>query len=200
VLLALGTGVGGGIIVDGHLVRGHRGFGGEWGHVSVNFNGPECMCGCRGCLAVYLAGEWMARRARESLARHPDSALLALAGGNPAAITAALVFRAAASGDLLAGAMVNEACEALAASLGGIVNALNPEILIVTGGVAESLVPLREDVLRRTAAYGLPGVLEQTAVHFVAADKQRTALGGAALVLYELARRPGFDRRALLEP
>jgi glucokinase len=158
------------------------------------------MAGCRGCLAAYLSGEWMARRGREALARHPDSALLALAGGNPAAITAALVFRAAASGDTLAGAMVSEACEALAAGLGGIVNGLNPEILIVTGGVAESLVPLREDILRRATAYALPDVLEQTVVHFVAADKQRTALGGAALVLYELARRPAFDGRGRVEP
>jgi hypothetical protein len=55
-------------------------------------------------------------------------------------------------------------------------------------------------VLRRTRSYGLDGVLEHTVVHFVAADKQRTALGGAALVLYELARRGGVDRRARVEP
>jgi len=189
VVLAIGTGVGGGIIIDGQLARGHRGYGGELGHVPLNFSGPTCMCGCRGCLAAYLSGGLMARRARELSARRPGSPLLALAGGDPAAITSALVFRAAAAGDDAMAELVDEACEALAAGLGGILNALDPEVVVVTGGVVPSLLPLREDVLRRTRGYVLPGIQPASRVRFVAADKRRTARGGAALVLYELARR-----------
>lgn len=193
VVLAIGTGIGGGIIVDGNLMRGHRGYGGELGHVPLNFGGPTCMCGCRGCLSAYLAGGWLARRARELSLQRPGSTLLALAGGDPAAITSALVFRAAAGGDDAMADLVDEACEALAASLGGILNALDPEVVVVTGGVVQSLLPLREDVMRRTCGYALPGSLPLTRVRFVTADKQRTALGGAALVLYELERRSLAD-------
>jgi glucokinase len=189
VLLAIGTGVGGGIILDGHLVRGRRGYGGELGHVPINVAGPVCMCGCRGCVAVYLGGASLAQRARELDAGRPGSVLRALAGGDPAAITSELVFRAAAAGDAAMQSLVSEACEALAASLGGVLNALNPDVVVVTGGVAASLIPLREDVLGRLRGYALQGILETTAIHFVGADKQRTALGGGALVLYELARR-----------
>jgi glucokinase len=189
VVLAIGTGVGGGIIVDGRLVRGQRGYGGELGHVPIDLDGPLCMGGCRGCLAAYLASTSLSRRARELGVPVPGSALRALAGVDPAAITSELVFRAAAAGDAAMRALVDEACEALAAGLGGILNSLNPDVVVVTGGVVASLVPLREDVLRRARGYALPGVLETTPIHFVRADKQRTALGGAALVLYELARR-----------
>ena len=189
VVLAIGTGLGGGIVVEGHLMRGHRGYAGELGHVSLNLSGPRCMCGCRGCLAAYLGGESLARRARELSGHRPDSTLLALAGGDPEAVTSALVFRAAAAGDAAMMGLVDEACEALAAGLGGILNAFNPEVVVVTGGVVQSLLPLREDVMRRAGNYALPGILPKTRVHFVTADKRRTALGGAALVLYELARR-----------
>jgi glucokinase len=187
VLMAIGTGLGGGIIVDGHLVRGHRGFGGELGHIPVDLHGPVCMCGCRGCLAAYLAGSWLPRRARV-YAAEPGSRVAALAGGDPDAITSETVFRAAAAGDPAMARLVDEACEALAASLGGLLNALNPEVLIVTGGVVESLLPLQDGILQRARRFTLRGVLDSTRIHFALADKRRTALGGAALVLYELAR------------
>ncbi|MBI4269191.1 MAG: ROK family protein [Candidatus Rokubacteria bacterium] len=189
VVLAIGSGVGGGIVIDGRPVRGRHGWGGEIGHFPVRFDGPRCNCGGRGCLGAYLSGRQIAARARERVADHPDSALLALAGGDGAQITAALVFRTAADGDPLAGALVDEACEALAASLAGIVNALDPEVLVITGGVVASLLPLEADIRRRVARCALSRSLDETRIHFVAADKRATVLGGAALALYELGRR-----------
>src|SRR3989304_963929 len=195
VVLAIGSGVGGGIVLDGRPVRGRHGWGGEIGHFSVKFDGPRCHCGGHGCLAAYLAGQQIAARAREAVADHPDSALLALAGGDGAQITAALVFRAAAGGDPppgapgggaaaagapRAGALVDEACEALATSLAGIVNALDPEVLVITGGVVASLLPLEADVRRRVARCALSRSLDETRIHFVAADKRATVLGGGA--------------------
>jgi glucokinase len=189
VVLALGSGVGGGIVVDGHLLRGHHGHGGEFGHFPVMFGGPRCVCGGRGCLAVYVAGAQIATRARERAAGHTESALLALAGGDPARIDAALVFRAAAERDPVAAELVDEACEALGAGLGGIANAVDPEVIVVTGGVVASLLPLEADVRRRAARYALGPALDKTQLHFVAADKRSTVRGGAALVLYEQRRR-----------
>jgi glucokinase len=188
VILAIGTGIGGGVILNDTLVRGHSGYAGEFGHMTVNFRGPLCMCGGRGCLATYVDGFQIAAQAR-SLARRINSSLLGLAGDDPEAITSAMVFDAAARGDTLAAGIVDEACEALAAGLGSIVNAFNPEVLVVTGGVANSLASREADVVRRTATYALRPALAQTQIAIVPSDKRETVRGGAALVLYELARR-----------
>lgn len=188
-LLAIGTGVGGAIILDGHLVRGRSGYGGEFGHVPIAFDGKPCVCGSRGCLCMYVCGQEIAAEARRRVRDEPGSTLPARAGGDASAITSRMVFEAAASGDALARAIVGEVTRALAAGLAGIVNGLNPEVIVVTGGVAGSLVPLQEEILRRTGEYAFADALADTRIHFVAGDKGQTVRGGAALVLYERATR-----------
>lgn len=188
VLLAIGTGVGGGIILDGHLVRGAAGYGGELGHISINFDGRPCFCGGRGCLKAYVAGPDIAAEARERLKQAPESRLLALAGGDPGSVTAAHVFRAAAAGDALAGVLVDEVCQALGAGLGAIINGLNPELALVTGGVAESLKPLESSILRWTGRYAFGSAVAATRIVLLPLDKRATVRGGAALFLYETAR------------
>ena len=188
VLLAVGTNVGGGIIHDHRVLRGHGGFGGELGHVPIHFDGPRCHCGGRGCLGVYLGGAQMALEAQRRVDARQPSPLLTLAGGDVASITSKVVFEAARADDPLALAMVDQACEALGASLGGIVNGMTPEIVIITGGVAESLVPLEADILHRVRGYAYSQALANTRIYIVAADKRRTMRGAAALVLYELGR------------
>ncbi|HEU5323291.1 MAG TPA: ROK family protein, partial [Methylomirabilota bacterium] len=91
--------------------------------------------------------------------------------------------------DALAGRLVGEACQALGAALAVVVNTLNPEVIVVTGGVARSLAPLQPEIQRQAAAYALPGALAHARIHIVGADKRQTMRGGAALVRYELARR-----------
>jgi glucokinase len=194
VLLAIGTGVGGGIILDGHLVRGAAGYGGEVGHISINFDGRPCFCGSRGCLKAYVAGPDIAAEARGRLSESPSSRLLALAGGDPAAITAAHVFTAAASGDPVAGAVVEEVCQALGAGLAALVNGLNPEAVVVTGGVAASLKPLEASVLRWAGRYAFARALASTRIAIVPLDKRLTVRGGAALFLYERGRWPAAPR------
>ena len=164
-------------------MRGPSGYAGEFGHVTVNFRGPLCgVCGGRGCLAAYVDGTQIAAQARALMATQTG-------GRDPGIVTASMVFEAAAAGDRLAARIVDEACEALAAGLGAIVNAFNPEVLVVTGGVAKSLAPLEADIVRRVASYALGPALEDTRIAIVPSDKRKTARGGAALVLYELARR-----------
>ena len=186
VVLASGTGLGAGIVLDGRLIRGAHGYGGELGHAPVNFGGPPCWCGGRGCLAVYASGRGIAEAARARVAGKPDAALLRAAGGAPESITAPLVFRAAAAGDPVAGAVVDEACQALGAMLGTVVNGLNPEVIVITGGVAESLAPLEKRVLRAAGEYAFARALHGTRVRIVPGDKRVTMRGAAALVLYEL--------------
>src|SRR5216110_3266166 len=188
VVLAPGTGFGAGIVLDGRLVRGAAGFGGELGHTPVKFDGPPCWCGGRGCLALYASGRGVAEAARARVAGLPDAPLLAAAGGDPRAITAPLVFRAAREGDAVASAVVDEACRALGAMLGTIVNGLNPEVIVLTGGVAESLVPLEAQILERAAEYAFRAALAQTRVTIVPGDKRTSMRGAAALAIYETER------------
>ena len=151
-----GTGVGGGIVIDGKLVRGTSGNAGEFGHMTIDRDGPVCSCGNRGCLEAFVGGWAVARRAREAAAAEPTraAALLRLAGGTSADITAALVAKAAAQGDAFARALVAEIGTALGVGLASVADALNPELLILGGGIVEGmpdLVEIAEQELRRRA-------------------------------------------------
>jgi glucokinase len=187
VVLAAGTGFGCGIILEGRLVRGVNGFGGEFGHTPVKFDGPRCWCGGRGCLAIYASGRGIAEAARARVAADPAAALVA-AAGEVEAITTALVFRLAAAGDPTAAAVVDEACRALGAMIATMVNGLNPEAIVVTGGVAESLLALDKRILAAAAEYAFPRALGAARITIVPADKRTTMRGAAALVAYEMER------------
>jgi glucokinase len=156
VCLFAGTGVGGGVVVGGELVRGASGNAGEFGHMTIERNGVQCSCGNRGCLETFVGGWAIARRARERVTADPmrGAALQRLANGDVAKITAALVGDAASQGDALAREIVEETGTALGIGLAAIANALNPELLILGGGIVEGLpdlVEIAEQELRRRA-------------------------------------------------
>ena len=134
VYLALGTGVGGGVISDGRLVDGIRGFGAELGHSVVSLDGPRCTCGGIGCLESFVAG-WAIGREGELVATTADGeAILAAANGGP--VTAGAVATAAQGGDPAAVAILARAGRALGAAIGSFVNIFNPEVIVIGGGVA----------------------------------------------------------------
>ncbi len=174
VVLALGTGVGGGIILDGRLHRGQGGFGGELGHVPVNFDGRPCICGGRGCLKTYVSGTDIALQGSLRLKRE---------------VSAAEVFELAAGGDPVAREIVGEVCQALGAGLAVIVNGLNPERLLLAGSVAKSLKALEREVREWVARYAFAQALATTRVEILTRDKDGTVRGGAALLHYETQRR-----------
>ena len=192
-LLAIGTGIGGAVIVGDTLMRGHAGAAGEFAHIPMQFDSASCRAAHDGgCLAGWVGGHGIAVRARQRLGDPADSAgsaLWRLAGGAPEAIEAALVFEAARAGDTVASAIVAEVCAALGMSLAAVMHSVNPELIIVTGGVAGSLIPLEAEIRRHIARYALPRVFETTRVAIVAGDKRGSFVGGAALVLYQLGRR-----------
>jgi len=174
VLLALGTGVGGGIVLDGRLYRGAAGFGGELGHVPVKLDGRACVCGARGCLKAYVAGPDLAAEGSRRLGRPVDAREL---------------FRLAADGDATAAAVVDEALEALAAGLTIIVNGLNPERLLLAGGIARALAPRAAELRARLARRAYAGALATTRLRFLRLDKRTTVRGGAALARHAAIRR-----------
>lgn len=134
VYLALGTGIGGGIISKGMLVDGHRGLGAEVGHVVIAMDGPRCTCGSVGCLEAFASG-WAIRRDAEIVASTADGdRLRALAGGGE--LHAGIVARAAEEGDAAALAIMRRAGRALGAAIGAFANLFNPSMVVIGGGVA----------------------------------------------------------------
>jgi glucokinase len=132
VMLTLGTGIGGGVVVGGRLLTGANGFGGELGHLLVDDGGRPCPCGNHGCIEAYASGTAIGRRARQRLADEPVDSLLREVEG----ITGRDVTLAARDGDELASEVLVEAGEWLGVALAGLVNALDPEVVLLGGGAA----------------------------------------------------------------
>lgn len=145
VLVTLGTGVGGGVIVDGKIVSGLGGAGGEVGHSILVLDGEPCTCGRRGCWEAYSSATALIRQARQAAAEHPESLL---AGAEE--ITGKTVFDAADRGDETANAVVDRFCDYLGAGVTNIVNALAPEVILIGGGISRQgerlLAPVRRYV------------------------------------------------------
>ncbi|HXT25386.1 MAG TPA: ROK family protein [Candidatus Eisenbacteria bacterium] len=139
----IGTGIGTGIVLDGKIFHGRTGSAAEGGHVSIDFHGPACNCGKKGCIEALASGTAIARRAREALGARGNagSELLATAKGEVSAIRCEMVGAAAKTGDPIALKILADTMEYLAAWLGNIVDLLEPEVMILGGGVAEMLRP-----------------------------------------------------------
>lgn len=137
----IGTGIGTGIVFNGKIFHGRTGSAAEGGHVTIDYRGPTCNCGKRGCIEALASGTAIARRMREAIAANPSQAqkILTLVNGDTAAIRSETVAQAAAAGDPLARNIVDETLEFLAIWLGNIVDVLEPEVMILGGGVAEML-------------------------------------------------------------
>jgi glucokinase len=181
----IGTGIGGGIIVDGTLYHGASGCAGEIGHTTIEANGRHCACGNYGCLEAYASGLAIARRAVEAIESGESSILVERAGGDASRITARTVYDAAHEGDELARELVHQTAQFLGAGVANLVNVFNPEVVVVCGGVTRAgdllFVPLRREVARRAFK---PAV---QAVRIVAQQLEAPGVFGAARVFLDRA-------------
>ena len=134
--VGVGTGIGGGIVIEGRIVRGAHGFAGEIGHVIVEPDGPPCGCGNRGCWEQVASGQAIERAAARAIADDPGSTLSQLADRDPRRATGQLVVEAARDGDDVAVGILAEVGRRLGQGIAGFVNVLDPEIVVVGGGVA----------------------------------------------------------------
>jgi len=144
VYLTLGTGIGGGIIVEGRLYRGTTDDAGEIGHTTILPDGPECLCGKRGCLEALVAGPAIGKRAQRLACEHPDSLMRRLAGED--AITAVHALDAARQGDRAAREVWRETGHYLGLGIANLIQVLNPQVVVI-GTIA---VHAREILLRPT--------------------------------------------------
>jgi glucokinase len=144
----IGTGIGTGIVLEGRIYHGKTGAAGEGGHVSIDYRGPRCACGKLGCIEALAAGPAIAVRAKSKLGagRPVQSVILDLADGNIDAVTSEMVGQAHAAGDAVAKDVLQETTEVLTVWLGNIVDLLDPDVIVMGGGVAAMLSPFFRDI------------------------------------------------------
>jgi glucokinase len=184
-MITLGTGIGGGIVIDGRLQRGSHGVAGEWGHMRVVPDGRLCACGNRGCWEQYASGNALGHTAREVADNSPAAAadLLDRVGGDAARITGEVVARAAADGDPLAVELLGEVGIWLGQGIADLSAILDPDVVVIGGGVSvlgeTVLAPARERLERALPGRGFRPGPRVAAAHLGA---QAGLVGAADLV------------------
>lgn len=148
VTITLGTGVGSGVVIDHRIYSGFNYAAAELGHTVIVVDGEPCTCGRRGCWEAYASATGLIRQARRAVEQNPDSAILRLAQGDPAKIDAKIPFDAAKEGDPTGKQVIDQYFKYLAAGLVNVINAFQPEIIVIGGGVSKQgeflLEPLRK--------------------------------------------------------
>ena len=181
-VLTFGTGIGGGIVTAGRVLRGGHGVAAEVGHFTIDPDGPPCACGGRGHWESFASGTALGRMGREWAARGEAPGVLARAGGDPAAVTGLVVGESAAAGEADGMALLDAYAHWVAVGLGGLVNIFDPELVVVSGG----LVTLGDLLLDRVRAE-LPAFVEAPGhrvlppVVAAALGHRAGAIGAAAL-------------------
>ena len=152
VCITLGTGVGGGIIIDGKIYAGSNFAGAEIGHTVISVDGPQCTCGRKGCFEVFSSATGLIRMTKESMAKNPDSSMHKLVAERSGKVSARIAFDAMRMGDAAAKAVVDDYIKYLAAGITNTINTFQPDILCIGGGVCNEgdalLLPMKELVAK----------------------------------------------------
>jgi glucokinase len=191
----IGTGIGTAIVLDGRIFHGRTGAAAEGGHMSIDYKGPRCGCGKPGCIEALAAGPAIARRARAKLEDSRTSSLLELVGGKLDHVTSEMVGVAAAAGDLVASEVLQETVELLAFWFGNIIDLLEPDVMIVGGGVSSMLKPFIGQIRDR-----LPGCCVNQRckeIPFVLARYGEDAgIAGGAALCFDAVKNDNFTEPA----
>ena len=186
VIVTLGTGVGGGVVLGGRLLTGYTGAASEPGHMVIHSGGEKCACGREGCFEAYASATALIRETKRAMAAQPQSLLHTVAEEN-GTVDGRTAFVAAQRGDAAARAVVERYTDDLACGLANLVNIFFPEVIALSGGIAEQgealLVPLRERV--RSLSYASDCAARHTRIERCTLGYRAGAIGAALL-----ARQP----------
>ena len=169
VFITIGTGIGSGIILNGKIWSGFHGIGAELGHVIFRHGGVPCSCGNRGCLERYCSATALIRMGREAMAENPDTLMMRMTEGNPARLNARIVIDAARERDPLAEKVYREYIDYLSQAIASVVNLLDPEVVVLGGGVSKA------------GAFLLDPILEEYPKHVVFNDQPMPSVKLAVL-------------------
>ena len=182
ILITLGTGVGGGIVADGQLLEGVGGTGAEVGHTVLVLDGEDCTCGRKGCWEAYASATALIRMTKAAMEKHPQSAMHSMAAEN-GGVDGRTAFLAKARGDEAGTQVVEDYIEHLTCGLTNLVNIFFPEVLALSGGVANQgdalLLPLRERVRERS--FGSRYAVSHTRIELCTLGYRAGVIGAAML-------------------
>lgn len=185
ITIPIGTGIAAGIIINGAIVEGADGAAGEFGHVVVNKQGYKCGCGLTGCLETYCSATGIIREGKRRLAENKENVLYRRINGNVDSLEARDIFDLAKAGDKFCMDIVDWFCEYMAEGVGMLLNILNPEIIIFSGGVARAGDILLDGVKKNLAKYALGMTMENLKFAFGELNEEAGIKGAAALVMNE---------------
>lgn len=179
----VGTGIGTGIVLDGSIYHGRTGAAGEGGHNTIDFRGPRCACGKWGCIEAFASGPAITRRARLKLTTRATegAVLLELAGGSIEKVTTEMVGRACAAGDLVAKETMGETVEFLSIWLGNMIDLIDPDVVIIGGGVSEMLSPFFGEIRSRLPRWCINSRSQEVPLVKARYGADAGIAGGAAL-------------------
>ena len=176
VSVTLGTGVGGGVILDGKLWRGSHGSAGEIGHTTVDpFSGLKCKCGNTGCLELFASATGIVRMTREGLSQFPDSRL------KSEGLTAECVYEAGCDGDELALAVFKRVGMYLGIGLANLINLLDPQVIVIAGGVVNGWDLFAEEMFRQLGERAFRTIAQQVKIMRAECGDNAGLLGAARL-------------------
>ncbi len=181
IFITLGTGIGSGIVMGGKIWKGFHGIGGELGHMILELDGVPCTCGNRGCVERYCSATALIRMAREQVAAHPDSLILSMTEGDPMKISAKTVFDAKREGDPVAEKIFRRYISCLSQMIGGLVNLLDPEIIVLGGGVSKAGNLLLDAVREEMPRYVLYSEQPMPRVEIASLSSEAGIIGAAML-------------------
>jgi len=183
----VGTGIGTGIVFDSRIYHGRTGAAGEGGHNTIDFRGPRCGCGKPGCVEAFACGPAIAKRARAKLAERagPGGALLELAGGKIENVTTEMVGRACVAGDPVAKETMDEIVEFLSIWLGNMIDLLDPDVIIIGGGVSGMLSPFFAEIRDRLPRWCINSRCREIPLLKARYGADAGIAGGAALCAQE---------------
>ncbi|MCL4538061.1 MAG: ROK family protein [Bacteroidetes bacterium] len=182
IMMTLGTGVGGGLVVDGKVFRGESGGAGEIGHTTVNMNGPLCGCGNHGCVEAYVGQRYLSRRVAAQLKDHPDSLINKLIGGDPEKLEPKIIGDAASKGDEFALQVWKETGQYIGTAVASTFNLFDMTTLIIGGGVAEAGKPLFDSIEATIRDRVLSPLKPRVKVMKAKLENSAGILGAAALI------------------
>lgn len=182
VFVTLGTGVGGGVIADANLIHGVAGAGGEIGHMNVEpVNGFDCTCGSKGCLETVASATGVVRVARHMAEEYEGDSRIKAAIDNGEVVTSKDIFVAAEAGDHFADSVIEKVCFYLGQATANIANILNPDSIVIGGGVSAAGEFLRSRVEKYFINYTFPQVRHTTKIKIAELGNDAGIIGAASL-------------------
>ncbi|MGM0844256.1 MAG: ROK family glucokinase [Bacillota bacterium] len=187
VAVTLGTGVGGGVITNGDIVHGSKGAAGEIGHITVMPEGGfQCNCGKKGCLETVASATGVVRLAHKALEESDEESVLRSAAASEGTISAKEIFDAAREGDVLAVAIVDNLAFYLGLAIANLGNALNPDKIVLGGGVSKAGEVLLNPVDKYFNSFAFPTVASSTSISIAKLGNDAGVIGAAWLVKNKL--------------